>query len=148
MASLSGSTQHERAFSRVVAIKGLPVPEFGSTELDVKALLKIRESDECKAFEQWLGGSDAVSDKELRARVSGLGRRIRQAIHTRTGKTLRFVFSNGLGVALGLGLPGPAGAAAGVAVSAVDFFLLERLMPKDAVINFLSEGYPSLFRPL
>ena len=143
VASLSGSTQREQAFSRAVAIKGLPVPEFGSTELDVKALLKVRESDECKAFKQWLDGSDALSNKELRERVSGLGRRIRQAIHTRTGKTLRFVFSNGL--ALGLGVTGPAGVAAGLAVSAVDFFLLERLMPKDAVINFLSEGYPSLF---
>lgn len=145
VASLSGSARHEQAFSRVIAIKGLPVPEFGSTELDVKALLKVRESDECKAFKQWLDGTDALSDKELRERVSGLGRRIRQAIHTKTGKALRFVFSNGLGAALGLGLPGPAGIVAGLSVGAVDFFLLERLMPKDAVINFLSEGYPSLF---
>jgi hypothetical protein len=129
----------------VVAIKGLPVPEFGSTTVDLRALLKVRESDECKAFKQWLNGSDALSDKELRERVSGLGRRIRQAIHTKTGKALRFVFSNGLGAGLGLGLPGPVGVVAGISVSAVDFFLLERLMPKDTVINFLSEGYPSLF---
>jgi hypothetical protein len=146
VASLNGSTRREQALSRVVAIKGLPVPEFGSTTVDVKALLKVRESDECKAFKQWLSGSDALSDKELRERVSGLGRRIRQAIHTKTGKVLRFVFSTGFNVAVGLGLPGPAGIVAGLSVSAVDFFLLERLMPKDAVINFLSEGYPSLFK--
>lgn len=64
-------------------------------------------------------------EDKMRERVSGLGRRIRESIHTRMGKTLRFVFSNGLVVALSLGLPGPAGMAAGLAVSAIDSFVLE-----------------------
>jgi hypothetical protein len=36
--------------------------------VDVKTLLKIRESDECRSFKQWLSGSEALSDKELRER--------------------------------------------------------------------------------
>lgn len=30
---------NEQAFSRVIALKGLPVPEYGSTIVDVKKLL-------------------------------------------------------------------------------------------------------------
>jgi hypothetical protein len=41
----------------------------------------------------------------------------------------------------------PVGLVAGVVVSAADSFLLERLIPKDSVISFLSESYPSLFMP-
>jgi hypothetical protein len=107
-------------------------------------LLKIRESDECRAFKEWLSGSKALSDKELRERVSGFGRRIRQSVHSKVGKAVRFVVSNGLGIGLGL-VSGPVGLVAGVAVSAADSFLLERLIPKDSVISFLSESYPSLF---
>jgi hypothetical protein len=134
----------EQEFSRVAALKGLPVPEYGSSVVDVKKLLKIRESDECRAFKEWLSGSERLSDKELRERVSGFGRRIRQAVHSKVGKTVRFVVSNGLGIGLGL-VSAPVGPVAGVVIGAADSFLLERLIPKDSVISFLSESYPSLF---
>jgi hypothetical protein len=82
----------EQKFGRVVAVKGLPVPEYGSTIVDVKGLLRVRESDECAAFKQWLAGSDKLSERELRERVSGLGRRIRQAtLYSKVGKAVRFV---------------------------------------------------------
>jgi hypothetical protein len=136
----------EQQFSRVTALKGLPVPEFGSSVVDVHKLLKVRETDECKAFKEWLSGSKSLSDKELRERVSGFGKRIRQAVHSKVGRAVRFVISNGLGIGLGLA-SAPGGVVAGVALSAVDSFLLETLMPKDAVISFLSESYPSLFKP-
>jgi hypothetical protein len=120
-------------------LKGLPVPEYGSSVVNVKALLKLRESDECRSFKQWLSGSETLSEKELRERVSGFGRQIQQVVHSRVGKAVRFVISNGLGL-----IPPPVGLV-GVALGAVDTFLLEKLMPKDAVISFLSESYPSLF---
>jgi hypothetical protein len=86
--------------------------------------------------------------KELRERVSGFSRRIQQAVHSRVGKAVRFVVSNGLSIGLGFIPPQPVvGLVAGVAVGALDAFLLERLIPKDAVICFLSESYPSLFKP-
>jgi hypothetical protein len=143
-AGLIVSTSCEQEFSRVTALKGLPIPEYGSTIVDVKTLLKIRESDECLAFKEWLSGSVALSDKELRERVSGFGRKIRQAVHSKIGRAVRFVISNGLGIGLGFVSP-PVGLVGGVAVSAADSFLLGRLMPKDAVISFLSKSYPSLF---
>jgi len=146
IAGLSVTTSSEQEFSRVATLKGLPVPEYGSSVVDVKTLLKIRESDECRSFKQWLSGAEALSDKELRERVSGFGRRIRQAVHSRVGKAVRFVVSNGLGIGLGLIAP-PVGLVAGVAVATLDTFVLETLIPKDAVISFLSDSYPSLFRP-
>jgi hypothetical protein len=146
LASLVSPESQERVFSRIAALKGLPVPEYGSTTVDAKTLLKIRESDECRAFKQWLSGSEALSDKELRERVSGFSRRIRQAVNSRVGKAVRFVVSNGLGIGVSLVSP-PSGVVAGLALGVVDSFLLERLMPKDAVVSFLSESYPSLFKP-
>lgn len=141
VAGLIPSTSSEQNFSRVAALKGLPVPEYGSSVVDVKTLLKIRESEECRAFKQWLSGAEALSDEELRERVSGFGRRIRQAVHSTVGKTVRLVLSTGLGL-----IPPPVGLVAGVAFGAVDSFLLERLIPKDAVISFFSESYASLFK--
>jgi hypothetical protein len=57
---------------------------------------------------------------------------------------VRFIVSSGLGIGAGLVSP-LAGVVAPLALGVVDFFLLERLIPKDAVISFLSESYPSLF---
>jgi hypothetical protein len=94
-AALIVTTSSQQEFSRVATLKGLPLPEYGLSEVDVKALLKIRESDECRSFKQWLSGSEALSDKELRERVSGFARRIRQAVHSRVGKAVRFAVSNG-----------------------------------------------------
>jgi hypothetical protein len=136
-ASVYVDTSSERQFSRVIALKGLPVPEYGSSVIDVSKLLKIRDSDECRAFKDLLSRSEAMSDNELRERLSGLGRRIRQAVNSRVGKAFKFVVSNGLGIVHPV---------AGVAFSAVDAFLIERLIPKDSVLSFLSESYPSLFK--
>jgi hypothetical protein len=132
---------NEQAFSRVIALKGLPVPEYGSTIVDVKKLLKLKESDECRAFKDWLSRSEALTDKEARERVAGLGKSIRQAFHSKTGKAVRFVVSNAVGLA-----SAPFGIAAGLALSAADSFLIDRFFPKDSVISFLTEGYPSIFK--
>jgi hypothetical protein len=138
---LISSEVNEAQFSRVASLKGLPVPVYGSTVVDVKALLKIRESDECKSFKAWLSGAEHLPDKELRERVTGLGRRIRQGVHSKVGKAVRLLVSTGLGL-----LHPPFGPVAGFTLSAVDSFLLERLLPRDAVVGFLSDAYPSLFK--
>jgi hypothetical protein len=146
IANLTVTISSEQQFIRVASLRGLPIPEYGSSVVDVKTLLKIRESDECRSFKQWLSGAEALSDKELRERVSGFSRKIRQAVHSRVGKAVRFAVSNGLGIGLGFIAP-PVGLVAGVTIAALDAFVLETLIPKDAVISFLSESYPSLFKP-
>jgi hypothetical protein len=136
----------EDQFSRVVSLKGLAVPEYGTTVLDVNALLKVRQSDECICFKSWLSGVDRLSDKEVRERFSGFGRRIRESLHSRVGKQLKFLLSSGIGVAVGQLAP-VVGAVAGVGLAAIDSFLLERLAPKDSVLSFLNDGYRSVLKP-
>jgi hypothetical protein len=137
VADLVASSNHEHRFARVLDIAGLPAPSTGNWKIDAEKLLRIRESDECRAFRDWLSRSDSLPDVELKERLAGLNGRIRQAVNSKLGKTVRFVISNGLG------LLGPV---TGLTVSAVDSFILERLAPKDAVLAFLSESYQPLFK--
>jgi hypothetical protein len=137
VANLVASVNHEQRFGRVLNIAGLPAPKIGETKIDAEKLLRVRESDECRAFRDWLGRTDSLSDRELAERLTGLSARIRQALNTRLGKHVRLVVSNGLG------LLGPI---TGLTASAVDSFILERLAPRDAILAFLSESYQPLFK--
>jgi hypothetical protein len=140
VASLVDSSNHEGRFERVLDIAGLPNPVLGETKVDAERLLKVRESDECRAFRDWLASTDSLSDKELKERTSGMTSRVRQALNSKLGKTIRFLISNGLSYA------GPLGVIAGPAASVLDGFILERLAPKDAILSFLIDGYPSLLK--
>lgn len=131
----------EHRFERVATLTGLPSPTFGSVRVDAQKLLKLRESDECRAFRDWLSQTDALSDMEIQSRVAGLSSKIRAVVNGRIGKAIRFMVSNGLSFA------GPLGGVASLGASAVDSFLLEKLAPKDSVVSFLSESYPSVFNP-
>jgi hypothetical protein len=137
VADLVGSSNRETEFNRVVTLTGVPVPSFGSVRIDAQKLLKARESDECRAFRDWLRASDSLSDEQIDDRLKGLKSRISEFLNSTVGKAVRFVVSNGLS----LGNP-----AIALAASAVDSFIVERLAPKDGVVSFLSETYPSLFR--
>jgi len=137
VARLTTSCNHEQRFDRILDIAGLPSPRIGEGKIDAKTLLRIRDSDECRAFRDWLGRTDSLSDAELKERLTGFRARIREALNSRIGKGIRFVISNGLG------LLGPV---TGLTTSAVDAFILERLAPKDAVLAFLSDSYKPLLR--
>jgi hypothetical protein len=140
VADLVDSADHQGRFNRVAKIAGLHTISAGHGEIDAEKLIRLRESDECRAFRDWLHNTDAQSDAELRKRLAGINSRIREAMNSRTGKILRFVISNGLSLAAT-----PIGA---LGISAVDSFILDQLAPKDAIVSFLSESYPSLFRSL
>ncbi len=139
LVSEQGNAEHR--FERVVTLAGLPTPTFANVRVDAEKLLKLRESDECMAFRDWLSQTDAMSDKEVQTRLTGLSSRIRLMVNGRVGKAIRFMVSNGLSFA------GPLGGLASLGTSAVDSFLLEKLAPKDSVVSFLSESYPSVFNP-
>jgi hypothetical protein len=137
VADLAASTNHEHRFTRVLDIAGLPAPQMNNTRIDAEKLLRIRESDECRAFRDWLGRTDSLSDAELKKKLTSASARICQALNSKMGRGLRFMISNGLG------LLGPV---TGLTASAVDSFILDRLAPRDAVLTFLSESYQPLFK--
>lgn len=140
LANLVDSSNHERRFERVLNIAGMPNPIIGETKLDAEKLLKVRDSDECRAFRDWLASTDSLSDQELKKRISGMNSRVRRALNSKLGKTVRFIVSNGLSYT------GPLGVIAGPVASLIDGFILERLAPKDAILSFLIDGYPALLK--
>jgi hypothetical protein len=146
LGALTQSSNDEHRFSRVAQLTGLPVPKFGQTKLDAAAILKIRNSDDCRAFRDWLGTIDAATDEELEERLAGVGATIRSGLNSTYGKVMRFIISNGLQLATGLSLDPVLGTLANVGIGAVDTFLVERLAPRDGIISFLGTEYPSVFK--
>ena len=138
VADLVDSADHQGRFNRVTKIAGLHTLASESTEIDAEKIISVRDSEECGAFRDWLRTTDARSDAELRERLVGLNSKIRQALNSRPGRIVRFVVSNGLSAV--------ATPLAALGISAIDSFILEQLVRKDAIVSFLSESYPSLFR--
>lgn len=136
-ADLVESVDHQRRFDRVTKIAGLHTLAAESTEVNVEKLIKVRDSDECRAFRDWLRATDALTDAEVKERLTGLNSRIREALNSRRGRIVRFLVSNGISAAIPLANP---------IMSAVDSFVVEQLAPRDAIVSFLSESYPSLFK--
>jgi len=143
IASQIAADNNEKRFERVASIVDLPMPVIGQTKIDAEGLLKLRESDECRSFRDWLAQTDRLSDKELNERLTGFNAKVRATLNGSWGRRLRFLVSNGVSL---IPLPPPIGTVAGVIASAIDSFVLEKLAPKDAVITFLSESYRSVFK--
>jgi hypothetical protein len=91
VAKLVDSSNHERRFERVLRAADIRIPVFGEARIDVEKLLRLRESDECRAFRDWLSNTDSLSDAELKDRLTGLNSRIRQAINSKWGHALLFI---------------------------------------------------------
>ena len=138
LAGLLEASNQESKFERVLSIAGMPDLPLKDSQIDAEKLLRVRESDECRAFRDWLASTDSLSDAELKKRLLGMTSRIRQALNSKLGKAIRFLVSNGVSYA------GPVGAVAGFATSVIDAFILERFAPKDSIVSFLVDGYASL----
>lgn len=128
----------ERRFERVVQLSGFPDIrlEWGERVINVDKLLKVRESDECRVFRDWLRSSDEVSDGDLQAMISNLRAKLGLRATSTSGKVIRFMASTGAGL-LGA-LPG---AIAGV----IDSFIVEKLFPTKGISTFINDQYPSIF---
>lgn len=129
----------EEQFKRVITITD--IPDFKPNQrVDIEKLLVARESDECRAFRDWLSEASALSDEDLRAMTHGIRNRISTLGSSTTGKILRLAATTGIGLIPGVGL------VLGPAASAVDTFLVDHSLKRSAVVGFFSDIYPSLFR--
>jgi hypothetical protein len=130
-------------FTRVISAAGLPDfgPAVAEGIIDVDRLLKVRETDECRLFRNFLNTSSDLDDKALREATASLRAKVGDSLKTGTGKALRWLASTGAGL-----IP-VAGPILGAAVGAADTFLIEKLFPTKGVMTFLGKQYPSLFRP-
>ena len=145
IASFFALASNKLRFSKVVALKGLPIPGSVRVWWTLRRRSKSENQTNAGHFRQLLSGSETLSENESHERLDGFGRQSRQVVDSTAGKAVRPVFSSRLGCGLGLISPG-AGLVGGAAIGAVHSFLLERVMPKDVVIGFLSESHASLFK--
>jgi hypothetical protein len=132
----------ERQFLRVAKIAGLGERRLGeSGKIDLERLMRLRRSDDLALFRTWLRSSESKTDKETRDRVTSLRAKFGNFMaDTVAGKVLRIVITNSPGV-----IPNPVvSVPLGLALSALESFLLERLLPRDAVLSVLVKEYPAI----
>ncbi len=137
-----GAEAQEARFRRVVSIGGLP--DLGKLppgqEINIKRVLKLRDSADCREMRKWLREVDSESDDEIRERLFSFREGLAVATHTRSKSAVRFVLVTGTGW-----LPG-IGNLAGLAATAMDHFIFEKLIGRPGPATFLGRSYPSIFR--
>ena len=141
LASLASESQEGR-FERVISIAGLPEckPEAGK-RINIDKLMEVRASPEVHEFRDWLATVDSASDAEIKDRIASLRVRLGSFAQSSPGKVIRFLVAQSP-----LLVPGIVGMAAGLALGAVDQFLVEKIVRRSGIAAFVNELYPSLFR--
>ena len=129
----------EDAFLRVISFTDLPT-YIASKRIDIEAFLKVRETDECRLFRDWLSTTSFINDEKLQQLLTGLKAKAASFIASAPGKTIRFGVNAGLGL-----LPGY-GTALSLCEGFVDTFLLDKLLPSTGVLTFLNKDMPSIFK--
>jgi hypothetical protein len=128
----------EHEFDRVIRIANLP-NLLTTNKINVEALLKARDSAECREFRSWLATLTHLSDEQIEEMVSGVRNRVASIIHSGPAKTVRFAVATALGL-----IPGY-GPVVGAAAGAIDSLLVDRILPLSGAFAFLTKTYPSLF---
>ncbi|HEY2362529.1 MAG TPA: hypothetical protein VGK36_15520 [Candidatus Angelobacter sp.] len=141
------SVKREAQFQRVISLFDVPVARLGHSKLDAEKLLRLRESDDLRAFRDWLAHTDDLTDRQIEDRMAGFRATLKAALTSTYGRVIRFIVSNGLQFAVTATTSNPvAGQLASLGIDALDTFLLERLTPKDTILSFLGDEYPSVFK--
>jgi hypothetical protein len=128
----------EGQFERVIELAEVPDFKPGQ-KVNVELLIKVRDSAECREFREWLATLGDVTDNVIKEMVASIKSKIAQLAGSTSGKFVRLATTTGIGLIPGVGL------AAGIAASAIDSFLVDRVLPKSGVVAFLTDAYPSLF---
>lgn len=130
-------TETEEQFTRVAEIAGIGEPLPGSM-IDIDAVLEIRDSNECRAFKNWLDDAGSLSDEELAEIFTSLRSKLGLWLSKAETKMFRFAAVTGLGLVPGAVVPA-------AILSFVDNFLVEKLLPRSGIVSFLKSQYPSIY---
>lgn len=135
---MSPASQEGR-FSRVLNVAGVPaLPPGGNVFIDAEKLLELRAATECSEFREWLHRVDSLDDREIAERVASLNAKVASFLQSSSGKAVRFLVVSGVGLAF-------AGPAAGLAASAIDAFLIDRMFRQNGPAAVINRLYPSIF---
>lgn len=124
-------------FTKIIDIEGLP--NFNEIiqkdNFSIEKLLKLKNTDECKEFRNWLWKMENSSEKEIKDRILNLNSKIGNFLSTKTGKTIRFMTTTIAGLINPLG----------ITLAPIDTFLVDKFFKKDGVTAFINKLYPSLY---
>ena len=138
LAGTASSQTKEDSFRRVIDIAELPTFPAHGGKINVENLLKIRECSEAREFRDWLGGLGDASDKEIKERVRSLRATLGLKTQSGIGKAMRFFVTAGVGLI-------PKAIVPAVALSFIDQFVLDKVLPRSGITAFVNELYPSIF---
>ena len=128
----------EEQFKRVIEVA--EVPDFrAGQKIDIECLMKIRESAECRDFRRWLSTAADISDGEIRAQARGMRNKLATLAGSSGGKVVRLAATTLIGNIPLVGL------VLGPAASAIDSFVVDRVLTQSGIYAFLTDKYPSLF---
>ena len=132
----------QSSFNKIIRVVDLPnFSEVGiKYKIDIVKLLKLKESEEFILFREFLRDSGNLDEKELEKIFKSLKAKFSTACDAPFGKTARFMFGTGVGLIPVFGTPLSA------AISAVDQYLFETLLPSKGTVSFIRRGYPSIFK--
>lgn len=130
--------------SRVVSLSGLPDLGAAARErkLHFDRVLEVRDSDEARAFRDWLRRADEISDDDLTKLVGSLSARMSRIVNAPSGRIMRVL----LPTAALMGVDPTTATVAGTILSVLDQFIWDRILPRRGPWSLVAEEFPSLFR--
>lgn len=130
----------EIQFQRIVEIKGLPSfkEKDSLLKVDIEKLLDIRERKECREFRDWIPRLNEMQDNEISDYMSSIKSKLSSFIYGQEGRIFRFLVNTGISLS-------PEGVILGPIISAIDSFLLNKIISYSGPIMFINRLYPSIF---
>ncbi len=101
--------------------------------------LEVRSSGEAHEFRRWIRSNEGLTESDIEYEMAGFANWMAKVAHSTGGKGVRVAFSTIAGLTPGVGTM------VGLALSILDTFVLERVLPLTGPKLFLSKGYPSIF---
>lgn len=126
------------AFFRVLDFTSIPAA-LDSRRVDVRQLLSIRKTPECREFRSWLSSVDQINDADLQRMIIGVKARATAFLASTPGKAVRFAVNTGIGLIPGVSWIVP------TIQGVVDTFLVDKLLPSSGILTFINRSIPSVF---
>ena len=136
LAQLAYPGNAEKRITRVAMLTGLPRFSPEKMQLSVEKLFRARESDDLRSFRDWLATSDGLTDEEVRQMLRGYRTIVTDVVRGGSVTMTRLMVE---------GIVGVFQPVAGLVLSALDTFLIEKLLPHRGPAAFVNKTYPSLF---
>lgn len=137
LAGAMDPSAQEQRFDRVLSIGGLPDLRHPAPGIDAGRLLELRGRAEWREFRRWLRTVDSETDDQIADRFASLRAQAAELMQSPGGRVVRFVVNGAIGLT---------GFLPGAAASAVDGFLVDRILGRPGPTAFLGRWYPTIFR--